>query len=385
MKQKIIRPAFAFILLVSLCLLVKCVKAQNPPQKVNNWYEYKALSADSGLNPPQNFSAPGHFYRRSGAMVYNTADSSWYVWTGSQLLPVKKAQNGLTDSLGRFLLGGNLYKNTVVNTQLNSLFLRVPSNPHTTPQVVMGNAGAAVSHNGFDPPIIFSDSLSYVGNNSPFCEMSSIDYPGPNGLLFLNFQSVNDSPQVDIRVFTPTHFESTLSMDLNGLPNTNPYTSAYDIFFYGDLTGGQSFGMTGSNFAAWHNGPCCFLNPPYGMTFMQDQNFNVLIGPGRDTTVSVGPFTVGYAIPYGRLDIRPSPTNSGHLGVFEQDPTDTSRFAGGIRIGLNSATTGQGFIGNAHYTTIQKLALTGMVEGDQVYDITLHKMSYWNGTTWINF
>jgi len=36
-------------------------------------------------------------------------------------------------------------------------------------------------------------------------------------------------------------------------------------------------------------------------------------------------------------------------------------------------------------TTVQKLAISGPAEGLTVYDTTLHQMSYYNGTTWVNF
>jgi hypothetical protein len=36
-------------------------------------------------------------------------------------------------------------------------------------------------------------------------------------------------------------------------------------------------------------------------------------------------------------------------------------------------------------TTTQKNAIASPAEGLQVYDLTLHQMSYWNGSTWINF
>lgn len=36
-------------------------------------------------------------------------------------------------------------------------------------------------------------------------------------------------------------------------------------------------------------------------------------------------------------------------------------------------------------TTVQKLAISSPAEGLMVYDLTLHQMSYYNGTTWVNF
>jgi hypothetical protein len=306
---------------------------------------------------------------------HNGTDSSWQ--------PINNgvsASNGLNDSAGNIQIGGTIHKPTVDTIkQGNQLGFYFPGNSlGFHPNMWFGQGGTGYNtQNGFLPPLALLDSLAYVGFNDPFLTMESVDFNGPNGILFLNYQTVADSPQVDIRYFTPTHQSSTLSFDLNGLPNTNPYTSAYDVFFYGDLTGGQGFGMTGANFAAWHNGPCCFFGPPYGMTFEQDKNFNILIGPGTDTLIGGVP---GYAIPFGRLDIRPSPYNTSHIGVIEQDPTDTSKFAGTVAVG----SPGVGAVRFPQYTTTQKLAIVSPVEGEQVYDITLHMMSYFNGTIWVN-
>jgi hypothetical protein len=307
--------------------------------------------------------------------VHNGTDSSW-----QRINNGVTASNGLNDSSGDIQIGGRVHKPTVDTIpQGPQLGFYFPGNSlGLHPNAWFGQGGTGYNtQNGFVPPLCLCDSLSYVGFNDPFLTMESVDFNGPNGILFLNYQTVADSPQVDIRYFTPTHQSSTLSFDLNGSPDTNPYTSAYDIFFYGDLTGGQGFGMSNSNFAAWHNGPCCFLNPPYGMTFHQDKKFNVLIGPGRDTSIAS---VVGYAIPYGRLDIRPSPYNTGHIGIFEQDPTDTNKLAGPLVVG----SPGVGAVYFPQYTTVQKLAIASPVEGEQVYDITLHMMSYWNGSVWVN-
>jgi hypothetical protein len=382
MKKKIIVTASLLLCIVGVVFAFNYF-AQNPPQKVNNWYEYKALSSDSGLTIPSNYLSVinGNFYVKPGAIVYNPSDSTLYQWTGHQLLPIKKAQNGLTDSLGRILLGGTLYKNTTINTGLKTLFFTVPSAASTTPQIVMGNSKGAVSHNGFDPPVLLSDSLSYIGFNSPFLEMSSVDYAGPNGALFLNYQVAADSPQFNERIFTPTVQAATFALDLNGSPTANPFTSAYDIFFYGDLSGNQGFGMKGANFAEFHNGPCCFLSAPYGTVWKIDSANNMIIGPAKDTPTLTG-FGIGYAVPYGRLDIRPSPNNKSRIGVFEQDPTDTSKFNGTLTIG--QLATGSLKI-LAKYTTTQKLAIVSPTEGQLVYDVTLHQMSYYNGTTWTNF
>jgi hypothetical protein len=373
-----------------LALLSVFTYGQNPPQKIPANYQFQSVGADSSFRLPKHF-ATNTVFLDSGMLAFRVSDSTMWLYTGHRWIGpfIIGATNGLNDSSGYALLGGQVHKPTMDTIkQGNQLGWYFPGNSiGFHPNFWFGQGGQNYStQNGFFPPVCFCDSLSYVGNNSPFLTMESVDFPGPNGVLFLNYQGQVDSPQFDERVFTPTHNESTFSLDLNGLPNTNPYTSAYDIFFYGDLSGGQGFGMTGSNFAAWHNGPCCYLNPPYGMTFMQDQYFNVLIGPGRDSA-NAGPFGIGYAIPYGRLDIRPSATNTSRIGIIEQDPTDTNKLAGPLVVGatMPGVTGPHGWVDYPHYTTTQKLAIPSPVEGRQVYDITLHQMSYWNGTTWINF
>lgn len=50
---------------------------------------------------------------------------------------------------------------------------------------------------------------------------------------------------------------------------------------------------------------------------------------------------------------------------------------------LNVTSTIQGVL-LPRMTTVQKLAISAPAEGLQVYDLTLHQMSYFNGTTWIN-
>jgi hypothetical protein len=36
-------------------------------------------------------------------------------------------------------------------------------------------------------------------------------------------------------------------------------------------------------------------------------------------------------------------------------------------------------------TTTQKLAISSPTEGLEVYDLTLHQKSYYNGTSWVNY
>jgi hypothetical protein len=49
-----------------------------------------------------------------------------------------------------------------------------------------------------------------------------------------------------------------------------------------------------------------------------------------------------------------------------------------------SDTHDKGFL-TSRLTTTQKMAISSPAEGLQVYDLTLHQMSYYNGTTWVNY
>ena len=51
---------------------------------------------------------------------------------------------------------------------------------------------------------------------------------------------------------------------------------------------------------------------------------------------------------------------------------------------LEARSTTQGFL-PPRMTTVQKLAIGSPAAGLQVYDTTLNQMSYYNGTTWVNF
>lgn len=97
-------PKFTVLkcILIGLLFLWGCEKchAQNPPQKVNADYQFKAGGFDSTARMPKRMS---HYNLDSGAIAYNGPDSSYYFWTGHQWLPIErqiKVNNGLFDSAG---------------------------------------------------------------------------------------------------------------------------------------------------------------------------------------------------------------------------------------------------------------------------------------------
>lgn len=75
------------------------------------------------------------------------------------------------------------------------------------------------------------------------------------------------------------------------------------------------------------------------------------------------------------------------LRVKGQSRMDSTLSVGGVAIPsalLSATSTAQGFL-PPRMTTTQKLAIATPAEGLQVYDLTLHQMSYYNGSTWVNF
>jgi GDSL-like lipase/acylhydrolase family protein len=79
---------------ILLCLVLACLSsvAQNPPQKVNANYEFRAARADSGgLGVPKYNVLPASpvlNYTDEGSIAYRRTDSSWWGWTGTQWIRV---------------------------------------------------------------------------------------------------------------------------------------------------------------------------------------------------------------------------------------------------------------------------------------------------------
>lgn len=71
-------------------------------------------------------------------------------------------------------------------------------------------------------------------------------------------------------------------------------------------------------------------------------------------------------------------TSGGFLTTININPT------GAVNIGGAALSSSAGFA-PPRMTTVDKLAITSPEAGIQVYDTTLNQMSYYNGTTWVNF
>lgn len=83
------KPNYIFLKVIIFSTLLwmlgfKC-HAQNPPQKINADYQFKAGGFDSTGRMPKRRSV---YNLDSGAISYNGPDSSFYVWTGHQWIKV---------------------------------------------------------------------------------------------------------------------------------------------------------------------------------------------------------------------------------------------------------------------------------------------------------
>ena len=128
MKKKMYKFIFSVFLLVSLGSNAQTVDGKLYT-KFNNFYSWRGGLFDSVLNIPSLQATSG---KRSGAMYYNTSDSSIYVWTGFQWRQLGAgggggsytSSNGITLSGSDFKLGGDLTGATTIQAQGNNFQIR---------------------------------------------------------------------------------------------------------------------------------------------------------------------------------------------------------------------------------------------------------------------
>lgn len=368
MKKSLLTLTWSLIAIASIAQITGQQTIGAPHTQVTNRGFFSSDSAIRAV-PDTLRNARINSFAIKGTLMYiqapyNGGDSSW------QLVFIPAA-NGITDSLGHIILGGDLYKLTDISNRGNSLFIHGRlSEFNANPLLAVGQG--TVNNNGFDFPMVIADSAAYVGNNSPFASFNTIDAvasPGAgnaNGFMFLNFQDVHDSLQPNMRVINPTRYEPVFGLDLIGRGSSR-LGSSLNIFTYADNNmGAPTFG----NVMSIHNGP---FNLTTGKTwFLIDSMDNMLLGPGADSLIFGGTVAT-YAYPHAHVDILDNSAIVPNLqpGLWVHGLTQVAKFDGPIE--------------PSQLTTSQKNAISPKVEGMQVYDITLHQMSYWNGTTWVNW
>ena len=170
----------------------------------------------------------------------------------------------------------------------------------------------------------------------------------------------------------------------NALTNLASYTnaSANSVHGYQGLTNDTA--GTGNSSNGYQAGLNC-LNCSFNVFDGWKAGSNLISGTGN---IIIGGNGINLQNPNGNNQL-----NIGNI-IFGINVSGTaSTVAGQIGIGqptpaasaiLDIASTSQGLL-CPRMTTTQKLAITSPAEGLIVYDLTLHQMSYYNGTSWVNF
>lgn len=103
--------------------------------------------------------------------------------------------------------------------------------------------------------------------------------------------------------------------------------------------------------------------------------------------------SLGDIDPVGNLDNNydiGAPTFRWRKSYFAQNYTSTLKVGSDLTVAADASAAvdindvTRGFL-PPRMTTTQKLAIASPAEGLMVYDLTLHQMSYFNGTAWVNF
>ena len=445
-----------FIAFMALLFLIqKCSNAQNPPQKVNSYYQFKGVIGDSSNTIP--FVQPSLFYRNLGSLWLNTIDSSFNYWTGTRWIHLT-VNNGLSDSAHTFQLGepvgqsgspARLYSrrsiptngfmlswlDSVENSSTKSSVRlwdttvtpntgsRIPlkmiqNNPvglfdwkqpynygvtyHTPLRPGTGNQRPGAFNSGYASAVsgdsmpdnvyqLFGYNTNANGNRTDTSEASA------RVSFETNFAGVIDGFGLDFEYHDPevTLFNGTIfrtdSKYINkktgycfdqSFVDDHEYWSVKTNAIYAQIVASNSgqapnfnlYGTTG--FAS--NGAINFNSSNGTSTHLVSNDNNLFIGNNTNTI----DFTLN-----GNGDLSLNQSNSlnpstWHSTLIGMDSTGHTLPAASAQLEIQSVH--KGYLG-PRMTTIQKLAISSPAEGLEVYDLTLHQKSYFNGTTWINF
>ncbi len=214
-----------------------------------------------------------------------------------------------------------------------------------------------------------------------------------------NQDSVNGFNHLDLRFSdmnwgTPNRNRSMLVTDSSGkwLINTTGIGDNQPFIMHNNLTGNEllinnastgldmtfpgRFGFDAGNLGSFQftnglggvvirNANDNFLNPPF--TVLSSGSIQRFVINGDGSGNFAGQFNIA----------GPLISSSSYTGIGAVSAIDPSAV-------LEAKSTTSGFL-PPRMTTTQKLAIASPTEGLQVYDQTLHQMSYYNGTLWVNF
>ena len=146
--------------------------------------------------------------------------------------------------------------------------------------------------------------------------------------------------------------------------------------FFGTFSGQGSSGASYSNFFGFNTGD--------STNFKITGTNNILLGTNITTpaaastnTLNIGNVLYGTNL-YSNTTGNPASAaqTTGQIGINVTTPATSAV--------LDVTSTTKGFL-KPRMTTTQKNAIATPAEGLTVYDLTLHQMSYYNGTAWINY
>lgn len=381
-----------------------------PAQWINAYYEYKALRTRYILQAPRSLVAPS--CRDTAMVYYNPADSALHYWTGHNDL-TNLATNGLTTiAADTVKLGGVINRFTLLDDSANRkhIFIKTLAPPGGVynlgpwPNLMLGEDTVTPtakntnyvndSHANLNAPLqILRKTPWPLFTRTPLAYMGATDATDLNGFLFRLFSNAPGSYEPVIETYA--NKDSTQGQQ-HGLqifsymkepPVSTAVVSTMFTFVMSDLDSLSVLNHFGSilrncNILAFETGN---LHP-----LIQDRYLHMRIG---DVNFISNPGTVSPIIAKGQLEIVP---DTAVYRILQSGPLGLNVMEAPLQIGGTSPetltasaifeliSTSKGFL-NARMTTTQKLAIVSPAEGLQVYDLTLHQMSYFNGTTWVNF
>ena len=197
---------------------------------------------------------------------------------------------------------------------------------------------------------------------------------------FFGFSAGNSATNANYSNFFGNYagYQATAANGSNffGKSAGNQATNANNSNFFGQNAGNAATNANYSNFFGYEIGD--------SLTFKITGSNNILIGTNitlptaaTSNSMNLGGVLYGTGF-YGTITGNPKSTaqTTGQIGINVTTPA--------VSAALDVTSTTTGFL-KPRMTTTQKNAITSPAEGLTVYDLTLHQMSYYNGTAWINY